>query len=133
MAVRPSNNIVQNEFNLELPPVIDLTQARLEVKDNETDAGPDAFEFNTEKFVDFDSLKVNDIDIQNLFYDQQWGNYFEMLNGFVYYDIVKYFWQKATIFDKASADEEVRLMVEKDKKLKGKSRVQLRLRPFKGK
>jgi hypothetical protein len=79
--------------------VIDLTsQARLEVKDNTTDAGPEAFEFITEKFVDFENLIVNDIDIQNLFYDQQWKNYFEMLIGFVYYDIVKYFWQKATIF-----------------------------------
>jgi hypothetical protein len=95
------------------------SQASLEVKDNTTDAGPEAFEFDTEKFVDFESLKVNGIDIQSLFYDQQWGNYFEMLNGFVYYDIVKYFWQKATIFDKFSADEEVRKMVD--------------LRPFKGK
>jgi hypothetical protein len=56
-----------------------------------------------------------------------------MLNGFVYYDIVKYFWNKATIFDKFSADEEVKEMVAKDKTLKGKSRVQLGLRPYKGK
>jgi hypothetical protein len=56
-----------------------------------------------------------------------------MLNGFVYYDIVKYFWNKATIFDKFSADEEVKQMVAQDKTLKGKSRVQLGLRPFKGK
>jgi hypothetical protein len=29
-----------------------------------------------------------------------------MLNGFVYYDIVKYFWNKATILDKFNTDEE---------------------------
>jgi hypothetical protein len=90
-------------------------------------------EFLTEKFVDFESLRINGIDVQSLFFDQQWGNYFDMLNGFVYYDIVKYFWNKATIFDKFSADEEVKEMVAKDKTLKGKSRVQLGLRPYKGK
>ncbi|WJX33618.1 hypothetical protein P8452_21807 [Trifolium repens] len=90
-------------------------------------------EFLTEKFVDFESLKVNGIDIKEPFYDQQWGNYFEMLNGFVYFDIVKYLWNKAYVFDKFDADEEVRKMVEKDNSLRGKTRVQLGLRPFKGK
>jgi hypothetical protein len=56
-----------------------------------------------------------------------------MLNGFVFYDIVKYFWHKATIFDEINAEEEVKQMVAQDNTLKGKSRVQLGLRPFKGK
>ncbi|KAK2450607.1 hypothetical protein QL285_009720 [Trifolium repens] len=134
MAARSSNKIVQRPFNLVLPPVIDLkSQEKLVFKDNETVAGPESFEFITEKFVDFESLKVNGIDIQSLFYDQQWKNYFEMLNGFVYYDIVKYFWQKATIFDKFNSDEEVKKMVEKDGSLKGKTRTQLGLRPYRGK
>jgi hypothetical protein len=65
MAARSSNEIVQRPpFNPVLPPVIDLkSQARLVIKDNETDAGPEAFEFVTEKFVDFDSLKANGIDV----------------------------------------------------------------------
>ncbi|KAK2373257.1 hypothetical protein QL285_074305 [Trifolium repens] len=134
MAARPSSEIVQRPFNPVLPPVIDLkSQEKLVFKDNVTDAGPESFEFVTEKFVDFESFKVNGIDIQSLFYDEQWNNYFEMLNGFVYYDIVKYFWQKATIFDKFNADEEVRKMVEKDGSLKGKTRTQLGLRPYRGK
>ncbi|KAK2435495.1 hypothetical protein QL285_020548 [Trifolium repens] len=134
MAARSSNEIVQRPFNPVLPPVIDLkSQEKLVFKDNETVAGPESLEFITEKFVDFESLKVNGIDIQSLFYDQQWKNYFEMLNGFVYYDIVKYFWQKATIFDKFNSDEEVKKMVEKDGSLKGKTRTQLGLRPFRGK
>ncbi|KAK2449774.1 hypothetical protein QL285_008934 [Trifolium repens] len=90
-------------------------------------------EFLTEKFVDFESLRLNDIDIQSLFNDQQWKNYFEMLNGFVYYDFVKNFWNKAAVFDEFCAEEEVRKMVAKDESLKGKSRVQLGLRPYKGK
>ncbi|KAK2435471.1 hypothetical protein QL285_020524 [Trifolium repens] len=90
-------------------------------------------EFFTECFVDFESLRVNGVDIQNLFYDQQWGNYFDMLNGFVYYDVVNFFWNKAYIYDKFKADEEVRKKIEKDKSLRGKTRVQMGLRPFKGK
>jgi hypothetical protein len=56
-----------------------------------------------------------------------------MLNGFVYYDIVKNFWNKATVFDEFCVEEEVRKMVAKNESLKGKSRVQLGLRPYKGK
>ncbi|KAK2397600.1 hypothetical protein QL285_059159 [Trifolium repens] len=79
MAARSSTVIVQEPFNPVLPPIIDLkAQGNLVYKDNETDAGPDAFVFNTEKFVDFESLKANGIDVQSLFFDQQWKNYFEM-------------------------------------------------------
>ncbi|WJX57749.1 NADH:ubiquinone reductase (H(+)-translocating) [Trifolium repens] len=134
MAARSSNEIVQKPFNPVLPPVIDLkSQEKLIVKENQTDAGPEAFEFVTEKFVDFESLKVNGIDVQGLFFDQQWKNYFEMRNGFVYYDIVKYLWKKATVFDRFCADEEVRKMVEKDSSLRGKSRRELGLKPYRGK
>ncbi|KAK2402347.1 hypothetical protein QL285_051875 [Trifolium repens] len=134
MAARSSSVIVQEPFNPVLPPIIDLkAQGKLVYKDNETDAGPDAFDFNTEKFVDFESLKANGIDVQSLFFDQQWKNYFEMLNGFVYNDIVKYFWQKATVFDRACADEEVRKIVAKNKSLQGKTRQQLGLKPYRGK
>jgi hypothetical protein len=56
-----------------------------------------------------------------------------MLNGFVYFDIVKNFWNKAYVFDKFDADNEVRLLVEKDKNLRGRSREQLGLKPFRGK
>jgi hypothetical protein len=36
-----------------------------------------------------------------------------MLNGFVYFDIVKNFWNKAYVFDNFDAENEVRLLVEK--------------------
>jgi hypothetical protein len=134
MAARPSRSIVQQPFNPQLPPVINLnSQASLIEPPNTNDCGREGMEFLTEKFVDFESLKVNGVDIKDLFYDQQWGNYFEMLNEFVYFDIVRNFWNKAYVFDKADADEEVRKLVEKDESLRGKTRVQMALRPFKGK
>jgi hypothetical protein len=100
---------------------------------NTNDCGREGMEFFIECFVDFESLRVNGVDIKDLFYDEQWENYFEMLNGFVYYDLVKNFWNKAYVYDKAAADEEVRKKIEKDSSLRGKTRVQMGLRPFKGK
>ncbi|KAK2396045.1 hypothetical protein QL285_057719 [Trifolium repens] len=133
MAARSSNEIVQEPFNPTLPPIIDLnSEENLIYQHHQTDAGPDAYDFYTEKFVDFDSLKANGIDVQSLFYDQQWKNYFEMLNGFVYYDIINYFWQKAKVYDRASADEEYRNLVAKNKALKGKTRQKLGLKPYRG-
>jgi hypothetical protein len=88
-----------------LPPVVDLnSQASLVDPSNTNDCGREGMEFFTECFVDFESLRVNGIDIKDLFYDQQWENYFEMLNGFVYYGIVKNFWNKAYVYDKFAAD-----------------------------
>ncbi|KAK2449016.1 hypothetical protein QL285_008254 [Trifolium repens] len=133
MAARSSNEIIQEPFNPSLPPIIDLnSKDNLVYQHNQTDAGPDSYEFYTEKFVDFESLKANGIDVQNLFFDQKWENYFEMLNGFVYYDLIKYFWQKAKVFDRASADEEYKNLIAKNKSLKGKSRQELGLKPYRG-
>ncbi|WJX57373.1 NADH:ubiquinone reductase (H(+)-translocating) [Trifolium repens] len=133
MAARSSNEIIQEPFNPSLPPIIDLnSKDNLVYQHNQTDAGPDSYDFYTEKFVDFESLKANGIDVQNLFFDQKWENYFEMLNGFVYYDIVKYFWQKAKVFDRASADEEYKNLIAKNKSLKGKTRQELGLKPYRG-
>ncbi|KAK2410068.1 hypothetical protein QL285_045458 [Trifolium repens] len=134
MTAQPSRQIVQLPFNPELPPMIDLnSQASLVNPPNTNDCGREDMEFLTEKLVYFESLKVNGVDIKDLFYDQQWDKYFDMLNGFVYYDIVKNFWNKAYVFDKVAADDEVRQLVAKDESLKGKTRVQLGLKPFKGK
>ncbi|WJX91232.1 NADH:ubiquinone reductase (H(+)-translocating) [Trifolium repens] len=133
MAARSSNEIIQEPFNPTLPPIIDLnSKDNLVYQHNQTDAGPDSYEFYTEKFVDFESLKANGIDVQNLFFDQKWENYFEMLNGFVYYNIVKYFWQKAKVFYRASADEEYKNLIAKNKSLKGKTRQELGLKPYRG-
>ncbi|KAK2450791.1 hypothetical protein QL285_009891 [Trifolium repens] len=107
MSAQPSHVIVQEPFNPELEPVIELTsKASFVNRPPSTDCGRDAMEFLTEKFVDFESLKLNGVDVQILFYDQQWGNYFDMLNGFVYYDIVKNFWHKAYVFDEFSANKQ---------------------------
>jgi hypothetical protein len=68
MTDKPSRIIIQEPFNPELPHVIELnSQATLKEPPNSNDRGREAMEFLTEKFVDFESLKLNDIDIQSLF------------------------------------------------------------------
>ncbi|KAK2427727.1 hypothetical protein QL285_026289 [Trifolium repens] len=129
MAASSSNEIIQEPYNPILPPIIDLN-SNIVYENHTTDAGPDAYTFFTEKFVDFESLRVNGIDIQYLFDNQKWQNYFEMLNGFVYYDIVKYFWQKAKVYDRASADKEYKELVNKNKALRGKTRQEAGLKPY---
>ncbi|KAK2427726.1 hypothetical protein QL285_026288 [Trifolium repens] len=131
MAASSSNEIIQEPYNPILPPIIDLN-SNISYEHHTTDAGPDAYTFFTEKFVDFESLRVNGIDIQYLFDNQKWENYFEMLNGFVYYDIVKYFWQKARVYDRVSADKEYKDLVDKNKALRGKTRQEVGLKPYKG-
>jgi hypothetical protein len=135
MAAQPSTNgqIVQKPYKPELLPVINLnSQATLVNPPNTMDCGRDNMEFFPECMVDFESLRANGFDIKSLFYDQQWENYFEILNGFIYFDIVRNFWNKAYVYDQAAAKEEVRKMIEKDDSLKGKTRAQMGLRPFRG-
>ncbi|KAK2374783.1 hypothetical protein QL285_075721 [Trifolium repens] len=135
MAAQPSNtpSIVQNPYNLELLPVINLnSNATLVEPLNTMDCGRANLDFFPECMVDFESLRVNGKDVAHLFMDQQWKNYFDMLSGFVYFDIVRNFWAKAYVYDEVDAKEEVKKLVQADKFLKGKSRVQLGLRPFNG-
>jgi hypothetical protein len=94
MAAQPSSTpkIVQEPYNSTLPPMINLrSQATLIEPPNTMDCGRDFLEFNTECMVDFESLKANGKDVAHLFMDQQWKNYLEMLNGLVYFDIVRNF------------------------------------------
>jgi hypothetical protein len=70
--------------------------------------------------------------IEQLFMDQQWKNYFDMLNGWVYFDIIRNLWVKAYVFYEALARDEVKKLVKADNLLKGKTKAQLGLSPFRG-
>ncbi|MCI33644.1 cullin-like protein, partial [Trifolium medium] len=82
--------------------------------------------------VDFESFKVNDFDIEDLFVKQGWKRYFDMLNGPIYSRLVKEFWMKAQVYDELSARLEEEALVRKDPSLKGKSREELGLSIFNG-
>ncbi|MCI40549.1 cullin-like protein, partial [Trifolium medium] len=82
--------------------------------------------------VDFESLKVNDFDIEDLFIKQGWKRYFEMLNGPIYTRMVKEFWMNAQVFDEVAARMEEEEAIRKDPKLQGKSRAEMGLNKFTG-
>ncbi|PNX62123.1 hypothetical protein L195_g052811, partial [Trifolium pratense] len=56
----------------------------------------------------------------------------EMLNGPIYPDLLKHFWMKAKIFTKYEAKQEELLAIEKNPRLKGKSRKEMGLLDFTG-
>ncbi|MCI41278.1 cullin-like protein, partial [Trifolium medium] len=82
--------------------------------------------------VDFESLRVNDFDIEDVFIKQGWKRYFDMLNGPIYSRLVKEFWMKAEVYDDLSARMEEEALVRKDPSLKGKSREEMGLSIFNG-
>ncbi|MCH79291.1 hypothetical protein A2U01_0000037 [Trifolium medium] len=86
-----------------------------------------------EQPVDFESLRVNNYNLQGYFRNQEWMDYFEMLNGDVYPTLVKDFWLRAEVFDSEAARKELQEKIEEDPdNNKGKTRAQLGLEPFSG-
>ena len=53
-----------------------------------------------------------------------------MLNGPTYPYLVKYFWVREEVFDESVAHEELRLIVNRDNSLKGKTRKKAVLKEF---
>lgn len=82
--------------------------------------------------VDFGSLERNGVDIRGYFAAQQMTHYFNMLNGPTYENLVKDFCLKAEIFDRKAAQEEEKKLVTRNPGLKGNSRVEMGLKPFRG-
>jgi hypothetical protein len=86
-----------------------------------------------EQPVDFESLKANKFDLKELFEQQGWMNYFEMLNGDIYPTLVKDFWLRAEVYDRESARRELEAKIAEDPENNiGKSRSELGLEPFSG-
>ncbi|RHN66951.1 hypothetical protein MtrunA17_Chr3g0097391 [Medicago truncatula] len=82
--------------------------------------------------VDFISLAAHNCDIRRFYVNQGLVRYFNLLNGPTYQTLIRHFWVRASIFDRAAAkieeDEKVLLHPE----LKGKSREEMGLEPYSG-
>ncbi|MCI06047.1 hypothetical protein A2U01_0027102, partial [Trifolium medium] len=97
--------VVQNPVNpMDLPPITTIGKSLIYTGD--------VMQFNIgllklrlEKMVDFESLKVNGFDIEDLFTNQGWKRYFDMLNGPIYTNMVKEFWMKAHVYDNVAAKQ----------------------------
>ncbi|CAL5211981.1 unnamed protein product [Lathyrus oleraceus] len=84
-----------------------------------------------EKIVDFDSFSQNGHDLRSFFRVQEWSSIFDILNGPTYPYLVKYLWVRAEVFDELAACEELRLLIENDSSLKGKTWKKIGLKRLK--
>jgi hypothetical protein len=64
--------------------------------------------------VDFESLRANGKEVGKIFLSQQWKNYFDLLNGLVYYNLIKEFWVKAYVYDESRAKNEMTVLLNKN-------------------
>jgi len=85
----------------------------------------------TENPVDIASLAYHGCDIQKLYETQGLMNYFNMLNGPTYKTLIRYFWVRASVYDKEASVDEEREKILIDPSLAGKSREEMGLEPFK--
>jgi len=90
----------------------------------------ESFEVQIESSVDFASLKRNGMNLDVLMGAQQLYAYFSMLNGPTYVNLVKDFWVRGEVYDLDSAKIEGNQVVARDPSLKGKTRKEMGLEPF---
>jgi len=83
-----------------------------------------------ESLVDFLSLAHHGCELRNYFHAQGLDDYFCILSGPTYVNLIKYFWVRAEIYDSHAAMMEKHEKVLIDPSLQGKTREQLGLKPF---
>ena len=88
------------------------------------------FVVQVESPVDFASLKRNGMNLDALMAAQQFFAYFNMLNGPTYVKLVKDFWVRAEVYDMDAAKVEELQAVARDRSLRGKTRKEMGLEPF---
>jgi hypothetical protein len=81
--------------------------------------------------VDFASLDFHKCWIRSYYKEQGLMPYFSMLNGPTYEAMVRHFWVRASIYDKDASIAEEREKVLLYPSLKGKTRKEMGLEPFK--
>jgi len=92
----------------------------------------DSLDVQIESPVDFASLKRNGVDMEALISAQKMFDYFHMLNGPTYVNLIKEFWIRAEVCDVESAKSQENQAVSRNPSLKGKSREEMGLEPLKG-
>jgi len=91
----------------------------------------ESFDVQVESPVDFASLKRNGMNLDALIEAQRLFDYIRMLNGPTYVKLVKDFWVRAEVYDQEAAKLEETQAMSRDPSLKGKSRKEMGLEPYK--
>jgi len=83
-----------------------------------------------ENHVDFISLAHHGCELNSYYAAQNLINYFEMLNGPTYMNLVRHFWVRAQVYDRKAAQLEMDEKVLIDPSLAGKTIEEMGLEPF---
>jgi len=83
-----------------------------------------------ENHVDFISLVHHGCELKSYYETQNLINYFEMLNGPTYMNLVRHLWVKAQVYDHKASQLEMDEKVLIDLSLAGKTREEIALEPF---
>ena len=102
----------------------------LAITPNTASISKDSLRIQIENIVDFGSLERNKVVITDYFARQQWGPFFQMLNGPTYTELVKLFWIKAFVFTEVDAAAEEESVVRNNPSMKGKNRAEMGLSEF---
>jgi len=101
------------------------------VKPRTTQLREDQLVIQVESLVVFVALRRQGVDISSYILLQDFGGYFEILNGPTYENLVKDFWVRAEVYDERAAAREEREKIAGDKSQEGKTREKMRLVEFK--
>ncbi|MCH84757.1 hypothetical protein A2U01_0005593 [Trifolium medium] len=127
-----SSSSVENPLNpLGLPQIMTIGSSLL-IIENVMQFNDSLLKFCYDKMVDFESLKENNFYVEELFFNQGWKRYFEMLNGPIFTNLVKEFWMKSKVYDDLAARIEEEHIVLKDPSLNGKTRKEMGLKEYNG-
>jgi len=80
--------------------------------------------------VDFISLAHHGCELRDIYHAQDLDNYFGMLNGQTYMNLIRYLWVRAQVYDRKAAQLEVDEKILIDPSLQGKNREEMGLEPF---
>ena len=80
--------------------------------------------------VDFISLAHHGCELRDIYHAQDLDDYFGMLNGPTYMNLVRHFWVRAQVYDRKAAQLEMDDKVVIDPSLQGKTREGMGLEPF---
>jgi len=80
--------------------------------------------------VDFMSLAHHGCELRDIYHAQDLDDYFGMLNGPTYMNLVRHFWVRSQVYDRKAAQMEMDEKVLIDPSLQGKTREEMGLEPF---
>jgi len=80
--------------------------------------------------VDFISLAHHGCELKDIYHAQDLDEYFGMLNGPTYMNLIRHFWVRAQVYDRKAAQMEMDEKILLDPSLQGKTSEEMGLEPF---